>query len=780
MSFTYNYSPYPLNADFIKFYPDPTEPEFAGGIPDEPEFDIQPAPATEAGEPGAFFFKLKLTWEALLSTNEPLFQENEANGYKVCQYAVNIFEDPQQLCRRLTFYNPGPYLKLVSVGEPSNAEIIENNNYAEQRTIAERIGFEPGSVYCEPSTPQGARFGDWLKINEYSLPATEPMGVPLSIIPGKPACYITEPNGTKYATGYEISEPEFKFLEPACTPDFLTIGWFSCSGMDVPNEAALDGSKAYITTGSLIGGTGIVSVGGGKEWSCYDCGVCFRPTPPNQIAKFNFERHTKDNYANYEPHGYQPSIPRGFPQPWGEPSTDQTVPQPLNPCLASATGEPGEEPSSQLGNCIWGNWGPSGAEPDYGYSPPWSDYLVDGYNCQSCNQAMARNSPYTEPTYEDIFWVDALGNVNEQYTFNSAKTFILNKPEPGPAPKYTGADSCYGRIASYSCTPGESNLINYWYNNGVKTCIENIGEPQCLDPYWDCNEPITYPIFLNVPDKGKATPLNIPVLDTNIDHGRSSESTVRVNDWFNNIFEASYIFIINQVCGSQSSYIPINGLTYTAIQPPGVACSREPSAREPSAFKINSETQTFKALSNKPYLAIVNQIWAETAVVEEELPEDILFAPTTTNKVAQLAITQATNVGGFKKRPPPEPPEPPPIPPPPVPGAGGGPGNVFKLEGLCQGKYNYNCNYVRYRPELSMNYQPIAGHPLPYKYIDTMGSSLAKNRQNANLIINASAHRKNTVNFISRNPICGEYDQCKPSPKCPQCTGNRNPNNNPL
>jgi hypothetical protein len=79
-----------------------------------------------------------------------------------------------------------------------------------------------------------------------------------------------------------------------------------------------------------------------------------------------------------------------------------------------------------------------------------------------------------------------------------------------------------------------------------------------------------------------------------------------------------------------------------------------------------------------------------------------------------------------------------------------------------------------------MNYQPIAGHPLPYKYIDTMGSSLAKNRQNANLIINASAHRKNTVQFITRNPNCGEYDQCHPPAICPQCTGNRNPNNNPL
>ena len=64
-----------------------------------------------------------------------------------------------------------------------------------------------------------------------------------------------------------------------------------------------------------------------------------------------------------------------------------------------------------------------------------------------------------------------------------------------------------------------------------------------------------------------------------------------------------------------------------------------------------------------------------------------------------------------------------------------------------------------------------------------MGSLLAKKRQNANIIVNATAHRKNTVVFISRGDQCGVVEPCplfKAPAKCPQCTGNRNPNNNPI
>jgi hypothetical protein len=129
---------------------------------------------------------------------------------------------------------------------------------------------------------------------------------------------------------------------------------------------------------------------------------------------------------------------------------------------------------------------------------------------------------------------------------------------------------------------------------------------------------------------------------------------------------------------------------------------------------------------------------------------------------------------------------------PPLPGGGNvgpdanpnpdGPQSVFFLEGRCLNG-QYNCKWVRPRPWLSINYQPIAGQPLPYKYIATMGSLLAKKRQNSNIIQNATAHRKNTVVFISRGDQCGVVEPCplfKAPAKCPQCTGNRNPNNNPI
>jgi len=144
------------------------------------------------------------------------------------------------------------------------------------------------------------------------------------------------------------------------------------------------------------------------------------------------------------------------------------------------------------------------------------------------------------------------------------------------------------------------------------------------------------------------------------------------------------------------------------------------------------------------------------------------------------------------EKPPPGPePEPEPFNPP-IPGGGNvgpdanpnpdGPQSVFFLEGRCLNG-QYNCKWVRPRPWLSINYQPIAGQPLPYKYIATMGSLLAKKRQNANIIQNATAHRKNTVVFISRGDQCGVVEPCplfKAPAKCPQCTGNRNPNNNPI
>lgn len=111
-----------------------------------------------------------------------------------------------------------------------------------------------------------------------------------------------------------------------------------------------------------------------------------------------------------------------------------------------------------------------------------------------------------------------------------------------------------------------------------------------------------------------------------------------------------------------------------------------------------------------------------------------------------------------------------------------GPGSVFFLEGKCLNG-QFNCKYVRPRPWLSINYQPEAGKPLSIKYIAPMGSLLTKKRQNANIIQNATAHRKNTVMFISRGDQCGVVEPCalfKAPAKCPQCTGNRNPNNNPI
>lgn len=765
MVFNYLYSPYPLNADFIRFYPDLTEPEFANGIPDEPEFNIQPT-----GEPdGSFSFNLRLDWTALIKTNEPLFEQNENNGFEVCAYAVNIFENPKGLCRRMTFYGSTPP-HLVSVGEHENFPVINNNNFYNQSEVAKRVGLEP-VIYAEPSNAEGAAFNAWIGINNFSL-TPEPQGPMIaSVVPGKPACFIREPQGN-VPTGYHVTEPQWQFLEPNIIQTGLTFGWFPCTGYDFPSEIAAD-AASYISTGPLLGGVPLT-----QTWSCYDCGVCWKPTPAGGIKELNLDRKTITD-PGYIGAGYQPTQRKGFPQPWGKPGTDQRFPQydEPNQCIAPQT--PTYEPNfNLLGVCNWGNWGPTGPEPDYGYNPPYPNYFTDGFNCTSCNNAMARNHSYgNSHDYKNVLWVEGL-NPNEEFQFNSAKTFSFNfTSEPSGGGTYSGTDSCYGRLTDYSCTPGNNNAINF-FQPQFYSCIQSSEpgqEPNCLDIFLDCNEPFgqyTYNLGL-----GKATPLNIPILNTNIDTGRSDYGSVVVNDWFNNKFIVNYYWIINQVCGSECSYIPINGKTYlaTKLNPHGRDCDREPD-RNPSKFIQELQSEQFKALSNKNYLGIVNQLWKGLDIIEEEVPEDVLIVPEFQEIATRLAITQSCNSGLYKRAPPPEPP----IPPPPVPGAGGGPGNVFKLEGLCQGKYDYNCNYVRYRPELSMNYQPIAGHPLPYKYIDTMGSSLAKNRQKANLIINASAHRKNTVHFITRNANCGEYDQCHPPAICPQCTGNRNPNNNPL
>ena len=148
-------------------------------------------------------------------------------------------------------------------------------------------------------------------------------------------------------------------------------------------------------------------------------------------------------------------------------------------------------------------------------------------------------------------------------------------------------------------------------------------------------------------------------------------------------------------------------------------------------------------------------------------------------------IVHTSSAGCHIVRPPGAGPLPPPPPLPPGgndggdPNPGFGPGQVFILEGKCLNG-QYNCQWIRPRPWLSINYQPIAGQPLPYKYIQTMGSLLAKKRQRSAMIQNATAHRKNTVVFLSRGKECTILNKCKPPPICPQCTGNRNPNNNPI
>jgi len=773
---TYTYQPYPLNPQYIRFYPSTSEPQFADGIPNEPEFNIQPAPEAEAGEPGAFYFQLKLKWDSLLETNEPLFKDNEDNNFKVCEYAVSVFEEPKQLCRRITWYNatnPSLTKKGLSLIPP---QMISDLIVYQKDTLPGLTGQEPGNPIFEPTTDEGLAFLNWLKINEFK-PPPQPAGQQYaSIFPGKPACTIIEPGGNYEPTGYSFPE-EYKYLEPTAYQTDTLFGWFPCNGAEFPLESQLpsDG-KTYLTSGELIAGN--------NPHICYDCGVCFKPTHINNLKTRNVTRRTPENYADYELEGYQPAIRKGFPQPFGEPSTDQRIPQPepQNQCS-----EPGN-PSVGRGQCLYGNWGPNGAEePDYGYNPPYPNYSEPPlkFNCNPCQDAMERNTPYGGQNrlvpggdgdfYENYFYVQALnGNqFNTTYKFQSATTFSFNYE---PSSGYKANDSCYARLNRFSCLPGNDYELarrepEYEY------CVHNSHDPSnCLSIYLgDCivgDPPAAY--------IGKASPLKINVLDNDIYKGRSGRKYVIINDWYDNQYRVDYNFIISQVCGKECSYIPLNGARQSALYEPNKCDNREPSN---ILEELNSPQ--FKALSNKKYLGIVTQIWNGSQInldniIEEELNEKILIVEETDVNASQVSITQFCEAEGFTRRPPtpPGPPEPPPRPPPTPPGAGGGPGNIFKLEGLCQDKFAYNCEYVRYRPELSMNYQPIAGHPLPYKYIDTMGSSLAKKRQNANLIINASAHRKNTVHFITRNPNCGEYDQCNPPPKCPQCTGNPNPNNN--
>ena len=94
----------------------------------------------------------------------------------------------------------------------------------------------------------------------------------------------------------------------------------------------------------------------------------------------------------------------------------------------------------------------------------------------------------------------------------------------------------------------------------------------------------------------------------------------------------------------------------------------------------------------------------------------------------------------------------------------------------CQGKYKFRCNWVR--PGRLMNQQPIAGQVLPYAYMNEMGSSLTKNRVESNILQNATAHRKNTVVFLSRptGKNCGKINPCGNKGLCKLCTGNKNPN----
>ena len=86
----------------------------------------------------------------------------------------------------------------------------------------------------------------------------------------------------------------------------------------------------------------------------------------------------------------------------------------------------------------------------------------------------------------------------------------------------------------------------------------------------------------------------------------------------------------------------------------------------------------------------------------------------------------------------------------------------------------FNCQFIR--PGRNMNLQPIAGQVLPYAYMNTMGSALAKKNINANIIINATANRKNTVTPISRSVNCYTPNKCGVSSICSLCTGNKNPN----
>jgi len=92
----------------------------------------------------------------------------------------------------------------------------------------------------------------------------------------------------------------------------------------------------------------------------------------------------------------------------------------------------------------------------------------------------------------------------------------------------------------------------------------------------------------------------------------------------------------------------------------------------------------------------------------------------------------------------------------------------------CQGKYAFRCDWIR--PGRLMNLQPIVGKPLPYKYMNEMGSLLTKNRIRSNLIQNATYARKNTVVFISRPTNCSDSSKCGISPICNLNTGNKNPN----
>ena len=94
----------------------------------------------------------------------------------------------------------------------------------------------------------------------------------------------------------------------------------------------------------------------------------------------------------------------------------------------------------------------------------------------------------------------------------------------------------------------------------------------------------------------------------------------------------------------------------------------------------------------------------------------------------------------------------------------------------CSGKFN--CQYIR--PGRNMNLQPVSGYISDNKYIQEMGSLLSKQRITASRIQTASIQRKNTVVFLSRGQKCGVLNNCRAPARCPQCTRNRNPNNNPI